>query len=74
MADIQSSEEKREKPACRECDGLRLGTRSKQFPHEYLTLASQSEATGASTYRCLLCRTDIICERAGANGRWWRWI
>lgn len=74
MTTIQGSAQKQEKSACRECDGLRLGMRSRQSPHEYLSLASQSEAAGTSVYRCLLCRSDIACKREGTDGRWWRWV
>ena len=62
---------KPESPApCVDCEGLRSGTRSLPQPHQYLVLTGQSEASGAATYRCLICRNELTREKEGNGNRW----
>ena len=65
-----TTNEKRPQASCRECEGLRAGTRSSQNAHEYLVRTSYSEASGASTYTCLLCRGSMVNETDGTVRRW----
>lgn len=55
---------------CSECTGLRNGTRSNQDPHEYLLLANRSDADASASYRCLLCKSELVREGDGPLARW----
>lgn len=72
MTQMQLSmmKEKGPEAPCRDCESLRLEPRSFQGPHEYLVISSHSEATGESTYTCLVCRNKITQEWDGEISRW----
>jgi hypothetical protein len=56
--------------ACSECWGLRNGTRSNQDPHEYLLPFGHVESGTTVSYRCLLCKSELIRQVEGLLTHW----
>jgi hypothetical protein len=57
--------------SCSECQGLLHGTRTNDEPHEYLLFSSRESATAdVTSYRCLLCNSELIRHRGTFGSRW----
>jgi hypothetical protein len=57
-----------EKP-CLDCAGLINGTRSNQSPHGYLVHSGNTDST-FSTYKCLICSSELM-RRTGEQPAHW---
>ena len=55
---------------CSDCASLRSGERTTPKPHEYQVLVRRNEATGAPSYRCLVCKTELTHQTEGILSRW----
>jgi hypothetical protein len=55
--------------SCSECTSLKNGTRTNSEPHEYLLLAGSS-GPETTSFRCLLCKSDLKRHMSGVLTRW----
>ena len=56
---------------CVDCESLKGGQRHWPGPHQYLVASGRFGKVSSHEYRCLVCKTVLVCE-GGERGEVWK--
>jgi hypothetical protein len=58
---------------CVDCEGLKSGTRRHFGPHQYLVASGRFGVVSSHEYRCLVCKSVLVCEDGESGSVWKDW-
>ena len=58
---------------CLDCENLKGGHRVWPGPHQYLVASGRFGKVSSHEYRCLVCKTVLVCDRGEEGEVWKNW-
>lgn len=58
---------------CVDCERLKEGSRSRTGPHQYQVLSGRFGVVSSHEYRCLVCKTVLVCDTGDSGEVWNNW-
>ena len=58
---------------CVDCESLKSGSRPYSGPHQYLVASGRFGVVSSHEYRCLVCKSVLVCDDGDAGQVWKDW-